>query len=394
MKPYPNIILVSPGAHYPAHMWTNTVELMRALEKNNQTVRTIIFSTTTEPIPPDLRDRVESVFIHTPLEKGTAGRWQERRFGALINATETAACLFKAFLKSKGKKKTVLHFVGGSYWVVILGALLFRRFHFVCSVYGPILSGGSSGLKGKIRPFMRKLVRRAFATDRLDLVFETEIIYDDLAAQYGKHIHLVHYAIDDSVKLVSRSEARRELNLPPDEKIILFFGTHRREKDYHTSLKGCLALPKPPLALFVGKVISSNDPQQVVADCHYPNSFIVNDFVADEKIKYYFAASDVVALPYEAAFSKGSGVLIECSRYIRPVIVSATPYFTSFLTRYKCGVSYIPSDSASFAKALGQVFADGEAFRDGLEQVRSEHSWKAIAGQYIKIYNGNDVELN
>ena len=85
-----------------------------------------------------------------------------------------------------------------------------------------------------------------------------------------RHIRLIHYGIDDSIELPSRSEARRELGLPSDEKIILFFGTHRREKDYYTSLKGCLTLPNPPLALFVGKVISTNDPQQVVADCHYP----------------------------------------------------------------------------------------------------------------------------
>ena len=83
---------------------------------------------------------------------------------------ETAACLVKAFLESKSETKTVLHFVGGSYWVVMLGALLFKRFHFVCTVYGPILAGESSGLKGKIRPFLKKFVQRVFATGRLDLV--------------------------------------------------------------------------------------------------------------------------------------------------------------------------------------------------------------------------------
>ena len=390
MKPNLPIVLLSPGAHYPSHLWTCTVELMRALRKNNQNVSAIIFSTTTEPIPPDLRDSVESVFTHNPLEKNAGGKWQERRFDALINAMETAACLFKAFSKSKRKTKTVLHFVGGSYWVVMLGALLFRRFHFVCTIYGPILAGGSSGLKGKIRPLMRKFVRSAFATGRLDLVFEAELIYDNLSPQYGSHIRLIHYGIDDSVESPSQLDARRQLNLPPDEKIILFFGTHRREKDYRTSLKGCLTLTNPPLALFVGKVISTNDPKQVVADCNYPKAIVVDEFVADEKIKYYFAASDVVALPYEATFAKGSGVVIECCRYMRPVIVSATPYFTPFIARYRCGVSFVPSDSDSFAKAVEQVFAGGDVFREGLERVRREHSWRVVASQYIKVYNGDE----
>ena len=64
--------------------------------------------------------------------------------------------------------------------------------------------------------------------------------------------------------------------------------------------------------------------------------------------------------------------------------------FYPFITRYKCGVSFVPSDSASFARAVAQVFADNEAFCDGLEQVRRDYSWKVIAGQYIQIYNGND----
>lgn len=80
MKADSPVVLVTPGAHYPSHLWTNTVELMRALEKNNQNVSAIIFSSTTEPIPPDLRDRVESVFARPPLEKTQAANGRDGVF--------------------------------------------------------------------------------------------------------------------------------------------------------------------------------------------------------------------------------------------------------------------------------------------------------------------------
>ncbi|HTQ51904.1 MAG TPA: glycosyltransferase [Candidatus Acidoferrales bacterium] len=414
------IILVSPQAHYPAHNWPNTVALMRALRQNGCNVRAVIFSTTTEPVPADLLASVEPVFsrLAPGWRQVAAGKWQERRFGALMNFCETAACLFKAlrvaryFSRSRGNEahfkfgirnsefgiKTsaptipqvssgpVLHFIGGSYWMVVLATLWFKRVRFVYSLYDCMLSGQATGLKARLRPHLKKLLRRATATGRLDFTCENEFVHEEIAPLLGSHIHVVPYAIDDSEALPSRQEARQRLGLPATEKIILFFGTHRREKDYHTPLKGCLSLPNPPLALFVGKVISSNDPQRVIAECGYPNARVVNGFVPEEMAKYYFAAADAVVLPYEANFSRGSGVLIECCRYLRPMIASATPYFSAFLTRYPCGVSYVPGDSASFADAAARLFADRAGCQAALAQARHDHSWKVTAEQYIKLY--------
>jgi glycosyltransferase involved in cell wall biosynthesis len=384
------IILVSPSAHYPSHNWPNTVALMRALRRKGQNVRAVIFSTGTEPVPPDLQGSVEPVFSHMPpgWRQAAAGKWQERRLGGLMNVCETLACLFKALRLGRRHPNTVLHFIGGSYWLVVLAALWLKRPRFVYSLYGGMLSGPAGGLKARLRPHLKKLLQRAAATGRLEFTCENEFLHQEITPLVGSHIHVIPYAINDSEALPAPAEARQRLDLPPQEKIVLFFGTHRREKDYHTALKGCLALPNPPLALFVGKVISSNDPRKVAADCHYANVRIVDEFVPEEMTKYYFAAADAVALPYEADFSRGSGVLIECCRHLRPMIASATPYFSAFLARYQCGISYVPGDSASFAAAAGRLLADSTRYRAALETARHDHSWTAAADQYIKLYGG------
>ena len=412
-----SIVLVSPNAHYPSHNWPITIALMRALRQKGCNVQTVTFGTTTEPVPADLQSRVEPVFSRMPpgWRHAGAGQWQERRFGALRNCCETLACLFKALRlarrlrRSRGNKARissqkldetslltsaptqkspapVLHFIGGSYWIVVLATLWFKRVRFVYSLYGGILSGPATGLKARLRFFLKKLLRRATTTGRFDFTCENEFLHEQIKPLLGAHIHVVPYAVDDSEVLPSREEARRRLDLPLAEKVLLFFGTHRREKDYHTALKGCLALPHPPMALFVGKVISSNDPRLVVAACGYPNARIVNDFVPEELAKYYFAAADAVILPYEANFSRGSGVLIECCRHLRPMIASATPYFSAFLARYACGVSYVPGDSASFADAAQRLLAGSENYLPALEQARHDHSWNAAANQYLELY--------
>ena len=369
---------------------------MRALRRKNQNVRAVIFSTSTEPVPPDLQSSVESVFSHLPpgWRHVATGKWEECRFRALMNFCETLACLFKAFSKvESGKRKaeshtnTVLHFIGGFYWIVALAALASKRRRFVYSLYGGMLSGPATGLKAWLRPSLKRFLQRAVATGRMDFICENELLHKELALLVGSHVHVIPYAVDENEKLPSQEEARQRLDLPLTEKIILFFGTHRLEKDYHTVLKGCLALPNPPLALFVGKVISSNDPRQVVAECGYPKARIVDEFVPEEMVEYYFAAADAVVLPYETNFSRGSGVLIECCRHLRPTIVSATPYFSAFLNRYECGVSYIPGNAASLAESVKHLFADKGRFRTGLERARHDYSWTAAADQYLKLYH-------
>jgi glycosyltransferase involved in cell wall biosynthesis len=389
MIPESPIILVSSGAHYPSHHWPNTVALMRALRRKGRRVRAVIFSTTTEPVPADLRDSIEPVFTRTPWPwRGIAsGQWQHRRFAGVMTIFETACCLRRGAKLGRKTKSPTLHFIGGSYWVVALAVRWFTRIRFVHSLYGNILSGRSGGWKGWLKPRLVRLLQKATATGRLDFTCETEFVRDEVAPFTGPHIHVVPYAIDDTETLPDQAEARQRLKLPSDEKIVLFFGTHRQEKDYHTALKGLRTLPKPPLALFVGKTISDNNPREVVAACGYPSSRVVDEFVTEEQAKDYFAAADAVALPYEAGFSKGSGVLIECCRHLRPMIASATPYFSAFLNRYPCGLNYVPGDSASFAAAAQRLLSDSLSHRAALEQARRDHSWTAAADQYIKLYD-------
>jgi glycosyltransferase involved in cell wall biosynthesis len=393
MNPDSQIILVSPAAHYPSHDWPNTAALLRALRQKGQPARAIIFSPGAEPVPPDLRGDVEPVFRRTPWpwRNLAADKWQERRFASLTTVCETFACLFKALRLARRYPRPVLHFLGGSYWMVVLAVLCFRRVRCVYSLYEGMLSGPAKGVKARLRPHLKRLLQRVAATGRMEFICENEFVRKEMAALVGSRIHLIPYAIADNEKLPLPEEARRRLDLPLKEKILLFFGTHRREKDYHTALKGCLVLPEPPLALFVGKVISANDPRKVAADCHYANVRIVDDFVPEEMAKYYFAAADAVVLPYEASFSRGSGVLIECCRHLRPMIVSAAPYFSSFLSRYPCGVTYQPGDSESFARAAALLLAGGAGYRAALEQAKHDHSWTAIADLYLKLYASKDL---
>lgn len=384
----PQIFLVSPNAHYPSHAWPITAALMRALRAKGKAVQTIIYSSTAEPVAPDLRAAVVSATLDTPeAGRAVAGKWQDRRFGGAANTFETLVCLARA-RRLAGGRPAAFHFIGGSYWCVVLAALFCRRARFVYSLYDAMLLGRASGPKAWLRHGLKWLLRRACATGRLEFTCENGHLRGEISKLVGSHVTLVPYAVDDTEAMPARAAARQKLGLPADEKILLFFGTHRREKDYRTVLQGCRQLPEPPLALFVGKVISDNDPARLVAELQYPKARVVNEFVPEADAKFYFAAADAVALPYEAEFARGSGVLIECCRYLRPMVAAANPFFSAFIARHGCGATYAPGDPASLAAAVQSVFAGPEKFTGALARARREHSWAAAAEKYFRLCTG------
>ena len=381
------ILIVSPSAHYPSHNWPNTVALAHALMRKGRPVKIVIFNSTADVIPADLQDKVTVAHQRLPAawRRYSTGAWQHRRLAGLIKVYETLACIFRAWRLSRRQPDAVLHVIGDSHWTVVVATFLFRR-HLVYTLFGGILSGRATGAKKMRWKFLALLLRRAAATGRLDFACENELIRDEAAVHVGRHIRLIPYAINDDEELVPQAEARKRLGLPLTEKIVLFFGTHRREKDYLTPLKGLATLPSPPLALFAGKVISENDPNLVIAKCHYPNAKVVNEFVPEDMTKFYFAAADALVLPYDIGLARGSGVLIECCRYLRPVIVSQAPFFVTFLSRYPCGVAYVHHESASFAEAAQRLLANTSVFQAALERARRDHSWSSAADKYLDLY--------
>lgn len=385
------VILISPHAHFPSHYWQNTLALKQALEGRGLSVQVIVFATDTPIIGPEHRAGVAPVFRRMPawLHRFVSGNTQHRLFTKILSSFETVACLLKSLRVARRHSNPVLHWIGGAQWPLFLAVLCSRRPRFVYSLFGRLTREQTAVAPQSFgRRMFDRLILAAVGTGRLEFVCETDLIADNAARLAGAHVHLIPYAIKASKPLPEKSCARARLGLEPGETIFLFFGTHRLEKDYRTALRGCLMLPERPLTVFVGKVISTNDPRVVVAECGYPKARIVDEFVSDELAELYFAAADVVVLPYEKNFTRGSGVLIESCRYQRPMLVSAAPYLSGFVNMYKCGETFEPGNAQSFAEAARRLLAKPDAYLPGLAQARHDHSWDVLVDRYIAVYSG------
>jgi len=118
--------------------------------------------------------------------------------------------------------------------------------------------------------------------------------------------------------------ARRQLGLPADKRIFLFYGGGYRRKGLHLAVRAMLNLPPevPALLLCVGQL----NPEGATARdldilAGQNRAHLINRYVSTEEEKLSFAASDVVLLPYVHHFG-ASGVLSQAVAARRMVIVS------------------------------------------------------------------------
>jgi glycosyltransferase involved in cell wall biosynthesis len=103
-----------------------------------------------------------------------------------------------------------------------------------------------------------------------------------------------------------------------------------------------------------------------------------NRYVPNEEIEPYFAAADVVALPYLSG--NVSAVLTLAVNYGVPVVVSNVGGFTDTVQDGVNGLFVPAGDAAALGAALTRFFADdlGLAMRAAMARTRDALSWERL----------------
>ncbi|WP_396261315.1 glycosyltransferase [Haloferula sp. A504] len=191
-------------------------------------------------------------------------------------------------------------------------------------------------------------------------------------------------------KPVSQEEARRKLDLPVDETICLFFGTHRETKDYDTAVRAAAESRSEPFLLFVGPVISGNDPALLASTIDYPKLESRSGYFPDSQVPLLFDAADAVMLPYMGHYTKGSAVLLQASHYQKPVIATKTGHLQDFVEQNRSGMLYEPGSAADLARCYDRISALRDSAATHSEwsfgTVRENYSWDGLLPRYLEIF--------
>lgn len=255
-----------------------------------------------------------------------------------------------------------------------------------------------------IRPHYGAL-RRALLSTRPLLRLADDLVVHTLANKWElceiaqvppERVHHIQqgHVMNWSGPPLSRAEARKRLELP-DAPIILFFGVVKPYKRLEMLLDALVLIrQRLPTALLL---IAGRPEGSFAAYEHAIDRLGLGSahavlrrlgYIPETDVPTYFAAADVVALPYtDADFS---GVLLHAASFARPVVATATGGFHQVIEHGETGFLVGPQDTRALADALGRILSDpllGERLgRQSRERARMRHDWQASARKTVRLY--------
>ena len=306
----------------------------------------------------------------------------------------TLACTGRALLLKKGRRFKVYDFVDGSLLVGSLLAFLPRTsvlYHFWADLSPAIVDRpGERGLKKAWRRFRRSLLLRAIRRRRFALVTDSpdyagELVRQDIEA------HCVPYSILSQPPLADPIAARKKLGLPEAALTCLLFGTHREDKDYDTVFRTLERFGKDVLLLVVGTTHSGPSPAELASRFPHVHTVIREGLVDTADLPGWFAACDLVVLPYRSARRGGSALIYDAVQFERPVVVTEGGFLGDFIARYQTGFTYRDGEPESLAAALDRFRSlspqKREEIHAHLRKVKEELSWSGRLPEYLALFS-------
>jgi D-inositol-3-phosphate glycosyltransferase len=197
---------------------------------------------------------------------------------------------------------------------------------------------------------------------------------------------------------VTKEAARREIGIPERAKVILFFGLIKRYKglEYLTEAFARVRAKVEGATLVIAGRVATEDPEsgpfygRLLQELEGSSDVrVFPEFIPFSRVPLFFAAADVVALPYVKTYQ--SGVLLWAYGAGRPVITTDTGGLAESVVEGESGRVVPARDSRALAEALVQVLGSpGEAERMGAAAKNladTRHSWNHVAAQTLELYS-------
>ncbi|MGD8787141.1 MAG: glycosyltransferase [Phycisphaerales bacterium] len=206
-------------------------------------------------------------------------------------------------------------------------------------------------------------------------------------------IDVIPHGIMPLENVPAQTDARKKLNLPAGRQTILFFGGIRPNKGLDILLKALEIIKShnsKVLLVIAGGLLGrfNFEPYSEIIKksglSEYVQAFI--KFIPEEDVDDFFAASDLVVLPY-LKFEAQSGVLLRAYAHKKPVVVSNVGAMGELVSSSNIGLTVEPGVAEPLAEAVMKVLGDQNKFQSRYNiDLENKYSWKHIAELTIRSY--------
>jgi glycosyltransferase involved in cell wall biosynthesis len=177
--------------------------------------------------------------------------------------------------------------------------------------------------------------------------------------------------------VITKEQAQKELNI--DGNILLFFGFVRPYKGLNYLIEAMPMITRylDVTLLIVGEFWNGEEEyQEQIKNLKVgENIKVINRYVSNEEVGLYFAASDLVVLPYTSA--TGSGIVQAAFGCNKPVISTNVGCLPEVIDDGKTGFVVNSKEPKAIADAVVCFYKEGkeEEFVKNIEKEKQKFSW-------------------
>jgi len=201
-------------------------------------------------------------------------------------------------------------------------------------------------------------------------------------------------------RLLPKAEARADLGIQC-ERVILFFGFIREYKGLRYLLESMpQILSHFPVHLVVAGEAWEGGPGylDLVRKLGLEGYVtLMLEYIPNENVRRYFAAADLVVIPYVSATQ--SGIVQLAFGFGKPVIVGNVGGLTEVVEHLKTGYLVPPRDSEAIAEAVLDFYQHEREpeMTENIERCRSRFSWDVMADTVDLVaasMRGGEIQVN
>lgn len=225
-------------------------------------------------------------------------------------------------------------------------------------------------------------------------VVQSQMDEQDLLMVKKKAVHkLTPHPTYNAFKMqgMTKEQARKILDISENEKVMLFFGFVREYKGLKHIINAMPAIISEIgniKLLIVGdfgsdreqymRLIEENDVKDHIE--------IVEGYIPDKEVEKYFAACDLVTLPYESATQ--SGIVQIAYGFDKPVIVTNVGGLPDVVTDGKTGYVVEPQNANELADAVIKYYSENkeEEFSKNVQAEAYKYSWDRMVEVIEKLW--------
>lgn len=180
-------------------------------------------------------------------------------------------------------------------------------------------------------------------------------------------------------KDLTKEQARNILGIERDEEVLLFFGLVREYKGLKHLIEamGQLKDRKKLRLLIAGDFGGHREEYDALIDKEKVREKLIIDdkHIPIDEVEKYFAACDLVVLPYESATQ--SGVIQVAYSFEKPVLATRVGGLPDVVRDMKTGYLVEPFKPEALVEKIGDFFDNdrSELFAEGVRQERYRYSW-------------------